>query len=278
MGLGLGVVAGTVAWHGLRPLLSRPRFARRNHRGALVPTAGGLVLPVAILAVAAGVALAGPGGKPGGVVLAVPGGVVGLVVGLALLGLVDDLAGSAADGQGFRGHLRALARGRLTTGGLKLAGGTALALVVCAPVSGPGLGLLVVDAALVALAANLGNLFDRAPGRTLKVGTVAFAGLALATGAPAELAGVAVVVGAGLALAPADLAERVMLGDTGANALGGVLGFGVVLAASPGARVAALVVVAGCNLAAEVVSFSRVIDALAPLRLLDRAGRRHPSP
>ncbi len=276
--LGLGVVAGFVAWRALGDVLSAAAFARENHRGALVPTAGGLVLPVVVLAVTAGVALAegtgwtgaGPGPARWAVVLA--------VTGLALLGLVDDLAGSGADGRGFRGHLRALARGRLTTGGLKLVGGGALALAVCAPVSGGGVALLVVDASLVALAANLGNLFDRVPGRTLKISLVAFAGLALATGLAPELAGVAVAVGAALALTPADLGERVMLGDTGANALGGVLGLGVVLAAAPSTRVVVLVVVAGLNLAGELVSFTRVIDRLAFLRALDQAGRRRHDP
>jgi hypothetical protein len=139
------------------------------------------------------------------------------VVGFALLGLVDDLAGSGLDGRGFRGHLRALASGRLTTGGMKLAGGVALGVVVCAPLGGR-IGPLVVDAALVALAANVGNLFDRAPGRTTKVAILAALALALATGFDEELLGVAVVVGAALALLGADLGERLMLGDTGANA------------------------------------------------------------
>ncbi|HVL03312.1 MAG TPA: hypothetical protein VM386_02620, partial [Acidimicrobiales bacterium] len=108
------------------------------------------------------------------------------------------------------------------------------------------------------------------------VSTLAFLVLALATGAPESLAGVAVVSGAGLALLAADLGERVMLGDTGANALGGVLGLGVVLATAPSTRLAALLALIGLNAAGEVVSFSRIIEALAPLRALDRAGRRRP--
>ncbi len=281
--LGLGLVAGWAAWRALGPVLAAPVFTRENHRGRLVPTAGGLVLAVAALVVAGvvAVALAGFGdgdgaGRHGGVGGG-PGGrwaVLGTVVGLALLGLVDDLAGSAADGRGFKGHLRALVRGRLTTGGLKLVGGGALALAVCVPVSGGGAALLVADALLVALAANLGNLFDRAPGRVVKVAALSFLVLAAATGLPDDLAGVAVVVGAALALAPADLGERVMLGDTGANALGGVLGLGLVLATAPTTRVVALVVMLGINLAGEVVSFSRVIESVAPLRILDRAGQR----
>jgi UDP-N-acetylmuramyl pentapeptide phosphotransferase/UDP-N-acetylglucosamine-1-phosphate transferase len=197
------------------------------------------------------------------------------VVGFGLLGLLDDLAGSGGDGRGFAGHLRALAQGRLTTGGTKLLGGGALGVVVCAPL-GARIGPLLVDALLVALAANLGNLLDRAPGRTTKVALLAAAVLAVASGFDEELLGVAVVAGAALALLGADLGERLMLGDTGANALGAALGFGVVTTASREARLATAVTLLALNLASEAVSFSTVIDRVPALRALDRLGRRPP--
>lgn len=272
--LALGVAAGWGTWRSLQGLLAAPKLARVNHRGASLPTAGGLVLVVAGLAVAAGASVAEAAGWKGAGRVAPEVFVVATLVGFALLGLVDDLAGEGADGRGFRGHLAALATGRLTTGSLKLVGGGALAVAVCAPFSGGGLARLVVDALLVALAANTANLFDRAPGRALKVSTLAFVVLVLATGVPDSLAGVAVVLGAALALFPADLAERLMLGDTGANALGAVLGLGVVLTTAPGTRLAVMLGLVGLNAAGEVVSFSRIIDAVAPLRALDRAGRR----
>jgi UDP-GlcNAc:undecaprenyl-phosphate GlcNAc-1-phosphate transferase len=268
----LGAVTGWLTWRAMTPVLERPLLARQNHRGRTVCTAGGLVLAVATVLVVAGAAVVAPVSLRGENAAPAASAVI-VVVGLALLGLADDLVGSGDDGRGFRGHLTALARGRLTTGGLKLVGGGAVAVVACAPVSGGGPIRLVADAALVALAANLGNLFDRAPGRTLKVSAAGFTVLALAAGAPPELAGVGLVVGAGLALAGADLSERLMLGDTGANALGGALGLGVVLTTGPGARLAVLAGVAALNLAGEVVSFSRVIDAVPPLRAADRAGR-----
>jgi hypothetical protein len=192
--------------------------------------------------------------------------------GFGLLGLADDLLGEG-DERGFRGHVAALVHGRLTTGGLKLLGGAAVAVVAVAPRAGSSLGRLLADGALVALAANLGNLLDRAPGRVTKVATAAFVVLAIGVRGAHALGGVAVVVGAALALLLDDLHERLMLGDAGANVLGGALGLGVVVTCAPSTRVVVLIVVAALNLVSEVVPFSRVIDAVAPLRFLDRSGR-----
>jgi UDP-GlcNAc:undecaprenyl-phosphate GlcNAc-1-phosphate transferase len=92
-------------------------------------------------------------------------------------------------------------------------------------------------------------------------------------GTAPEGAALTPVVGAAVGLLPDDLGERLMLGDAGANALGAVLGVGAVLTLGPWSRVVLAVVLAALNLAAEMVSFSRVIDRVGPLRLLDRLGR-----
>jgi UDP-N-acetylmuramyl pentapeptide phosphotransferase/UDP-N-acetylglucosamine-1-phosphate transferase len=80
-------------------------------------------------------------------------------------------------------------------------------------------------------------------------------------------------MGCVLALLLDDLHERVMLGDTGANAVGAALGIALVATCSPGARTVALAVVLAANVLSELVSFSRIIEAVPPLRALDRAGR-----
>ena len=54
--------------------------------------------------------------------------------------------------------------------------------MVVAVIEPDSLGRLLADGALVALAANLGNLLDRAPGRTTKVALVAFVVLVLGAG------------------------------------------------------------------------------------------------
>ena len=273
-GLVVGFLAARLVWLLLRPVFGGEVFRRENYRGHALPTAVGLVLAVATLIVEGArvvtASAAGDGSRIGGARL----GVLVLAVGLSLFGIVDDLAGDG-DRRGFRGHLRSLAEGRLSTGGLKLIGGGAVALVAVAAVRpGGGFGSLLTDAALVALAANLGNLFDRAPGRTIKVSLLAFLVLVAATGATAELGATAVLVGGALAMLLDDLHERVMLGDTGANLLGGGLGLAVVATGSDVARLAVLAVVCILNGISEWVSFSRVIDGFAPLRILDRAGRR----
>lgn len=271
-----GLVAALVLERALAPILSSPVLERTNYRERTLATAGGIVLLLAVLLVEAGrTALAEfDVGEPLSREL-VRSTVLFACFAFALLGLVDDLIGTWGD-RGFRGHLRALRHGRVTTGALKLFGGAVVAVVLVAAPGDVSGRRLFADAALVALAANLGNLLDRAPGRTIKVALLAYVPVALAAGASPVGVSVAPVLGAALGLLRADLGERLMLGDTGANLLGAVVGLAVVLETSRPARTVVLVVLVLLNLAAERWSFSRIIDATPGLRHLDRLGRARP--
>jgi UDP-GlcNAc:undecaprenyl-phosphate/decaprenyl-phosphate GlcNAc-1-phosphate transferase len=274
VGFGLGLVFGLLAWRAARPVFGSDLFARENFRGRMVPVGAGVLLAVAAIAAEAVFAVAGSIGVDQAVETA-PARLVVLLaaVGFGLLGLLDDLAGTGED-KGFAGHMRAMGRGRLTTGGIKLLGGGALSLALAAAVHpSAGLGRLAVDGLLVALAANLGNLFDRAPGRVAKVALIAYAAVIVASGFDGGLAGVAAIAGAAVALLVPDLRERLMLGDAGSNVLGAVAGLAVVMAFGFTVRVVVLAVVLALNLASEAVSFSRVIDRVPPLRWFDRLGR-----
>lgn len=257
-------------------LLANPALGRTNVRGATVPTAGGLYALLGTLLLGGAWALvAALGGRDGDARAWLVG--LGVALGFGLLGLLDDVLGD--DAKGFRGHLRALRRGRLTTGGLKLAGGAAVALVAVGALAPGRLDgaqrlQLVVDAALIALGANLGNLFDRAPGRVLKVGALGAVPVAIVLSGAALGAPVAAVLGASLALLPEDLGERLMLGDTGANPLGAMLALGCVAGTGTTARWVLAGVLLVLNLASERVSFSAVIARTPPLAWLDRLGRR----
>ena len=127
------------------------------------------------------------------------------------------------------------------------------------------------DGLLIAGSANLVNLFDLRPGRALKVGLLAAAALA-ATGAPPALLGS--IAGMAAAALPDDLAERTMLGDCGANALGTALGCAAVVGGHPGVRVGGLGLVVSLTLLSERVSFSALIAGCRPLAALDALGAR----
>ena len=196
----------------------------------------------------------------------------------AALGLTDDLVEDRDSARkGLRGHLGALAHGEVTTGGLKVLGigtGALVAAMIGTRRTGSARGWatdVIVNGALIASSANLVNLLDLRPGRALKASLLA-AGAATVAGVSPGIAG-AVVGAAGAALGE-DLAERDMLGDGGANALGAALGAGVAFGASRRARLGVLAVAATLNLVSERVSFTEVIARTPGLRELDGLGRR----
>lgn len=257
-------------WWATRDVFAADVFRRTNYRGHELPTAVGLLLPFATGAVVAASLLGSDG--PWWPEIAIAGRpVVLLALGVAFLGLVDDLGGVGQSG-GFRGHLRALTTGRVTTGALKLLGVPLVAVLVVPAVG--GWAELLREAALISLAANLANLFDRAPGRVTKVGTASFVALVATTRAEVVVP-VAGVMGSAAALVGPDLRERLMLGDAGSNVIGAVLGLAVTVTATPAQQWIVAGVLLALNLLSEFVSFTKVIDATPPLRWLDHLGAPH---
>jgi UDP-GlcNAc:undecaprenyl-phosphate/decaprenyl-phosphate GlcNAc-1-phosphate transferase len=240
-------------------------WARTNHRGEPVTLLEG---PAAALGATVASALT-PGLPPRGRAALVAAG-----AGAAAFGGYDDLAGSG-DRRGFRGHLGALARGEVTTGAVKL-GGIGVTGAVAAAAVGGSPADLIINAGLIAGGANLLNLFDLRPGRAIKVALAA--GGLLAAASPDARPAAAAPLGAALALLPEDLAERAMLGDAGANALGAMLGAAAAVGLPRPARIAVLAAITGLTAASEVVSFTAVIARTPALNWVDMLGRRPPAP
>jgi UDP-GlcNAc:undecaprenyl-phosphate GlcNAc-1-phosphate transferase len=257
--------------------LARSSLARVNYRKRDVVAGLGLLLPIGLLVWAAPLAVAARvdplrAARAG---LLAPSGLAVVVAGLAflVLGLVDDLIEDPGGRRGFRGHLRALAAGRLTGGGIKLLGGVLAGLLAASMATPPGrpAWAVLLGGLVVASAANTANLLDLRPGRCAKVFLPLWVvGCVIDPGGGAWSAGLA---GAALAALPFDLREEGMLGDAGANALGAVVG--TLLLAGPMWLVwTAAVLMAALQLASERVSFSRVIEGNRVLRAADRLGRR----
>jgi hypothetical protein len=165
---------------------------------------------------------------------------------VAALGVADDLWSGPE--RGFRRHLRA---GR-TTGVLKLVGIPAYALLRTRSVSG---------AILVGLSANLVNQLDTRPGRALK----AYLAASIPLRAPS---GIAVL------LLTYDLREMAMLGDSGSNTLGAMLGLRSVGRLTERQRWSAIAALAGLTLLGERRSLGALIESTPVFRSLDAWGRQ----
>jgi hypothetical protein len=288
----LAAVAGpVVAAFGAALLRAR----RKNFQGRCLPAVGGLtLLPLVLAFLLLNVLhftplLAGAQATSGWFVPALAWLFPLALLGWIGLGLVDDLYGTA-ERKGFRGHLRALFGGRLTTGGAKLLGGGLLALVMAAGLAavrpGPAWLAVPLGALLIALSANALNLFDLRPGRALKAyWLVAIPLLVLMVAGLQEplVPGQAVlrmltheaafVLLATLLYAPFDFAGMMMLGDTGANPLGAFLGLCLAALLPLWGQAVAVALLIALHLYTERVSLTQLVARVPVLRWLDALGR-----
>jgi hypothetical protein len=254
--------------------MRRSGLARENYRARRVAFPAGAVLvacslvalaPLAILDDRANLDLLDPDLRRWAV----------YVLGVALLGLIDDALGRGTDAvtpRGWRGHARAIASGRFSTGAIKAVGALALAAYATS-----GLGhrdfAYVSDLVLLLLTTNLFNLLDLRPGRVEKVFVALLAAVCIGawTAVPLQLLGV--FIGPVLVVAAFTLRERAMLGDTGANLVGALAGVTLLVALGETARYVALGIVVALNIYGEFRSISRTIEGVPLLRSLDSLGR-----
>jgi UDP-N-acetylmuramyl pentapeptide phosphotransferase/UDP-N-acetylglucosamine-1-phosphate transferase len=203
-----------------------------------------------------------------------------LIFGLGLLGWLDDLGGSSQR-RGFKGHFGALLKGEITTGAIKTFGVGALSLLVSTSFSETWYSV-VLNTLIIALSANFFNLLDVRPGRASKFFLLFSAGLLvwfwqeplrvehlqplwLVWG---SIFGVIVV------LLWYDLKGKLMLGDSGSNLIGGVLGFSFALSSfNLIYKVVAITFLVVMHIIAEFSSISLLFEKIYPLRLFDRWGR-----
>jgi len=239
----------------LAALLTRlPR--RPNYAGRPTPTAAGLaLLPIILTTLLLSPA---PAWAPAYLLLC------------GVVGFADDAMGGE-EARGFAGHLRALLRGRVTGGQVKVLGIGGGALVVGAVLYGASASALAA-AFLLAGSAHLANLLDVRPGRAVKFLGVFVPALSLGAGG-GVLAGVAGVLGGVMTLFYFDLRGRIMLGDAGAAVWGAAVGC-LVVASGPGWVWWAFgAAVLGLTLVAEFYSVSGIIREVGALRRFDEWGR-----
>ena len=264
-------VGGIVAFSAIA-LPSRPRApVAPNYRGSLLYLAlgpafaigVGVVLVIDFLLEWAGERLGVSAWRPLAVIL-------GLLVVFAS-GLLDDYR--AGSRRGLIGHFGELFHGRITTGIAKVAAATVAAWLVAAALGSGGLRLALAIP-FVAGATNLWNLFDVRPGRALKYFFLALGPVMLTEWRFAfHMYLVPAALGAAIAILPLDLRERAMLGDSGSNVLGFVVGIACFRLLPTWGVALGLGFVLALHLVGETVTLSRIIEVTPPLRWFDQLGR-----
>jgi UDP-GlcNAc:undecaprenyl-phosphate GlcNAc-1-phosphate transferase len=267
------VAAAAIAPTTVRALAARG-MVRENYRGAVVAFPAGIAIAASALVALVPLSLLDELADVD-VFRAGTSQAITYVIGVALLGLLDDVAGSGAGmPRGWRGHARAAAGGGLSTGALKAAGSLGLALYVMA---GRGLdaGEYLLAVAVLVLATNLFNLLDLRPGRSAKALILLGAGLTLGAWDLGPLWTLGLFLGPILVLLPLDLRELGMLGDTGSNTIGAVAGLWLVLTLSTLGLGIAAAVLALITVYGEFRSISDFIERTPGFRQLDLLGRSH---
>jgi hypothetical protein len=192
-----------------------------------------------------------------------------LIPGILLVfaaGLYDDLRPVRV--RGVVKQLAMLARGTMSSGAIKLAAAVAAGLMWTLIWRSPPVRVLL-GTAVIAGCANVGNLLDVVPGRTLKF-FLAVA-LTLYVVRRSDLLGVS--IGSAAALLWFDLRERAMLGDAGANVFGLIAGIALFDRLGTTGLAASLGVILVLHGASETFTLSRIIRRTPPLRWFDALGR-----
>lgn len=266
--LGYGILAGAIpfllelfALYLLLPMLQRGGAERPNYRGLLIPVAAGISFPLVLLI----------SYLPYRYFSIDSSGIIIGVILMALLGLIDDLLGNR-DAMGFKGHIRSLLKGQLTTGGLKMLMGGMVALYAATYCSQEWYWWLI-NALIIALATNFINLLDLRPGRAIK-GFLIFLIPVLALNEQINWWLLLPLLGIVLAYFPYDLRARAMMGDAGSNVLGFILGYYMANLPGTGLKLGALGILLALTLLSERVSFSQIIEKVALLRYIDQLGRK----
>lgn len=262
-----------------------PALRTTNYRGREVPISGGLVLvsvfalvnaligAVALIrpAVLEGDAAFSAGSVPAAFLSADNFAIVVCMLGFFVLGLLDDISHDQAR-KGLKGHFDALKHGEVTPGALKAIGGGVIGFLAGA-LWERQLFPALLDGLVIAAAANFVNLLDLRPGRATKWFLVIWLLPAVVLFEEPFLPISAIVAATMATWLGWDLKERGMLGDSGANPLGALLGVGFALMLGVWGKVAAAGIFAALTFASERFSYGDVIEKVRPLKWFDELGR-----
>lgn len=190
---------------------------------------------------------------------------------MAAIGLIDDLIGNR-DTLGFKGHIKALFKGKLTTGGLKAIIGGLISLLIGSMFASNIVDILI-NTLIIALFTNLINLLDLRPGRAIK-GFLFISAIFFIIGITKEIRIILIsILAYVLGYLPQDIKAKGMMGDVGSNALGITLGIISIVSYPMTVKYILLVILILVHFIAEKYSITKIIEKNSILKYLDELGR-----
>lgn len=193
-----------------------------------------------------------------------------IVLSMTLAGYLDDCLGDN-NNKGLKGHLKGMMKGRLSTGIIKIIFALTMGIIL-SMIYFSGIGNIIFSSLLFCLCVNMINLLDLRPGRAIK-GFMFFTILVSISSGLHSVWILFPIISSLVIYIRDELEENCMLGDTGSNLLGGILGLYTLKTALPGAKYTLFAIFLILHIIAEFKSFSEIIESVPILKHMDSFGQ-----
>ncbi len=192
---------------------------------------------------------------------------------IGFVGFIDDMVGKT-EYKGMISHLKQFVLYKnFTTGALKALTGVTVSLIVsyCIPEE-KNLSSILIGTLVFSLFTNLINMFDTRPGRAVKF-FILFSVILIGM-APRHVLLITIILAPVIIYLPMDIKGSIMLGDTGSNILGGMLGITSLLILDGAIQVATVILLMALHYIGDRYSFTSIIKGSKILSYIDKFGRK----
>ncbi|MGI6112823.1 MAG: hypothetical protein ACOYEJ_01730 [Mahellales bacterium] len=196
-----------------------------------------------------------------------------VIFSIGFVGFIDDMVGKT-EYKGMISHLKQFVLCRnFTTGALKALTGVVVGFIVSYWIpEGKSLPSIIVGALTFSLFTNLINMFDTRPGRAVKF-FILFSVILIGI-APRHILLITIILAPAIMYLPMDMNGIIMLGDTGSNLLGGILGITSLLILDGAIQVATVILLMALHYIGDRYSFTSIIKGSKILSYIDNFGRK----
>ncbi|MFW5786725.1 MAG: hypothetical protein ACOCV3_00500 [Halanaerobiales bacterium] len=193
-------------------------------------------------------------------------GLIFILMITASVGVIDDICGGRNE-KGFKGHIKKLWKGKLSTGVMKAIAVTTSAIIVLLYLN----NFKLTNVTIIIFSANLFNLLDLRPGRALKV--FILMSVFLLVFYPQFILYFLPIYIISIVYLPLEFKKIMMLGDSGSNSLGIILGWSIINISHTLIKINVLLLFFILNILAEKISFTKIIEKNRYLNWVDQIGR-----